>query len=143
MIQILPSSSKVIRLIKALNVKKPSQKSDIPTKILKLNADIFGNFICENFNYCLKKGEFQCFVKHTDVIPVHEKEIKSDKVNYRPVGILPNLSKIYEKLMYQQLHEHFNSILSPKQCGFRKGYSAQHCLMVMLEKFNESRDKRE
>ena len=47
---------------------------------------------------------------------------------------------MYEKLVYQQLYEHFNSILSPKQCGFRKGYSAQHCLMVMLEKFNESRE---
>ena len=73
MIQILPSSSEVIRLIKALNVKKSSQKSDIPTKILKLNADIFGNLICENFNYCYKIDEFPCFVKHADVIPVHEK----------------------------------------------------------------------
>ena len=44
--------------------------------------------------------------------------------------------------MYQQLHEHFNSILSPKQCGFRK-VIAQHCLMVMLEKLKESRDKGE
>ena len=78
-----------------------------------------------------------------DIIPVHKKEIKSDKVNYRPVSILPNLSKIYEKLMYQQLYEHFNSILSPKQCGFRKGYSAQHCLMVMLEKFKKSSEKGE
>ena len=45
--------------------------------------------------------------------------------------------------MYQQLYEHFNLIFSPKQCGFQKGYSAQHCLMVMLEKFKESRDKGE
>ena len=45
--------------------------------------------------------------------------------------------------MHQQLYEYFNSILSPKQCGFWKGYSAQHCLMVMLEKFKESRDKGE
>ena len=45
--------------------------------------------------------------------------------------------------MYQQLYEHFNSILSPNQCGFRKGYSTQHCLMVMLKKFKESRNKRE
>ena len=45
--------------------------------------------------------------------------------------------------MYQQLYEHFNSILSPKQCGFRKVYSAQHCLMVVLEKLKESRDKGE
>ena len=45
--------------------------------------------------------------------------------------------------MYQHLYENFNSILSPKQCGFRKGYSAQHCLMVILEKLKESRDKGE
>ena len=45
--------------------------------------------------------------------------------------------------MYQQLHEHFNVILSPNLCGFGKGYSAQHCLMVVLEKLKESRDKGE
>ena len=77
------------------------QKSDIPTKIGKLNADFFGNFICKNFDYCLKKGEFPCVLKHADVVPVHKEEIKSDKANYRSVSILPNLSKIYEKLMYQ------------------------------------------
>ena len=45
--------------------------------------------------------------------------------------------------MYQQLHEHFSSFLPPKQCGFRKGYSAQHCLVVILETFKESKDKGE
>ena len=137
------SSGEVIKLIKTLNVKKASQKNDILIKIVKLNADFFGNLICKNFNYCLKKGEFPCVLKHADVTQVHKKEIKSDKVNYRPVSTLPNLSKIYGKLMCQQLYEHFNSMLSPEQCGFRKGYSAQHCLMVTLENFKESRDKGE
>ena len=50
---------------------------------------------------------------------------------------------MYEKLMCQQLYKHFNSILSPKQCGFHKVYSAQHCLTIMLEKVKESRDKGE
>ena len=43
--------------------------------------------------------------------------------------------------MDQKLHEHFYLILSPKQCGFRKGHSAQHSLMVMLKKFKESRGR--
>ena len=63
----------------------------------------------------LKKVSFHVVLKHADVIPVHKKEIKSDKVNYRPVSILADLSKFYEKLMYQQLYEHFNSIFSPKK----------------------------
>ena len=87
-------------LIKTLNVKKASQKSDIPTKVVKLNADNFRSFICKNFNNSLTKGEFSCVFKHTDVITAHKKETKSDWVNYRPVSILPNLSKIYEKVMY-------------------------------------------
>ena len=56
--QILPLDIKVrlvIKLTETLNVKEASQKSDIPTKIVKLYADLFGNFICKNFNYFLKK----------------------------------------------------------------------------------------
>ena len=73
-------------------------------------------------------------LKHADVTPIHKKKDKRDKTNYRPVSILPNISKIYEKLIYNQLYEYVDDILSPSQCGFRKGYSTQHCLLVMLEK---------
>ena len=97
-----------------------SQNSDTPPKIVKLNADFFGNFICKNFNYCLKKGEFPCVLKHADVIPVHKKEIKSDKVNYRPVSILPNLSKIYEKLMYKKCMNILTRFCHQNSVGFEK-----------------------
>ena len=53
----------------------------------------FRNFICKTFNYCIKKDEFPCVLKHVDVMSIHKKEIKSDKVNYRSFSILPNLSK--------------------------------------------------
>ena len=52
------------------------------------------------------------------------------KKNYRPVSILPNLSKIFERCMYNQLKDYFNKL----QCGFRKGFSTQHCLLAMIEK---------
>ena len=70
-------------------------------------------------------------LKHADVVSVHKKKEKKTI----------NLSKIYEKLIYQQLYDHFDSILSPKQCSFRKAHSAQHCLMVMLFKFKEFNSK--
>ena len=69
------------------------------------------------------------FLKNTfgrlllDVVPVHKKKEKTDNANYRLVSILPKLPKIYEKVMYQQFYDHFDSILSPKQCGFRKSHS--------------------
>ena len=63
---------------------------------------------------------FRCVLKHADVIPEHENETKTDKGNYRPVSIPLNLSKIYEKLMYQRLYEPFNSILSLNILCFEK-----------------------
>ena len=69
------------------------------------------------------------------------KKDKSDKKNYWPVSILPNISKIYEKTIYNQLYQYFHDKLFPSQCGFRKGSSSQHSLLVMTEKFKESIDK--
>ena len=57
-----------------------------------------------------------------------------------PVNILPNLSKVYERCMYIQIYEYVNKILSKWQCGFCQGYSAQHCLLVMVEKWRQCLD---
>ena len=47
---------------------------------------------------------------------------------FRPVSILPVISKIYERLMYGQMYKHFDQIFSKFQCCFRKGFSTQNCL---------------
>ena len=70
-----------------------------------------------------------------------KKKDKCDKTNYQPVSIFLNISKIYEKIIYNQLYEYFNDKLFPSQCGFRKGYSFQHSVLVLKEKFKESKDK--
>ena len=56
------SSSKVIKLFKTLIVKKASQETDIPTKVVKLHADFFGNFICKNLATVLKRVNFRVFL---------------------------------------------------------------------------------
>ena len=80
-------------------------------------------------------------MKHADIVPVYKKNNKCEKENHRPVSILSNLSKIYEKLIYNKLYDHFDNILFPSQCDFRKGYSAQDCLLVIIEKFKETIDR--
>ena len=101
--------------------------SDTLTKIIKLNSNIFSNLIHKHFNYCVDKGEFSNYLKHADIVPVYKKN-KCEKENDGPVSILSNLSKIYEKLMYNQIYEYFDNIVFSSQCRFQKGYSAQHCL---------------
>ena len=124
-----------------LNVAKSCQINDIPTKVIKMNKDIFANFITDHFNYCIAYGGFPDELKQADVIPVHKKNEKSDKRNYRPVNILTNISKIYEKLLYNQLSKYFDSLLATNQCGFRKSFRSQYRLLVMLEKFKEAIDR--
>ena len=105
-----------------------------------MNAGIFANFICLHFNFCIDIGEFLQVFKHVDILPADKKKEKSDKTNYRFVSILPNLSKIYEKLIYNQLYDYFDKILFPSQCGFCKGYSSQCCLLARLEDFKKPVD---
>ena len=68
------NENEVRKIIKNLNVRKTCQGSDIPTKIIKLNIDLFSSFICQNFNYCISIGRFPNELKHADVIPVHKKK---------------------------------------------------------------------
>ena len=106
-----------------MNINKVCQNTAILAK--SIYADLFTNFIFRNFNYFLEKGEFPCVLKHADIVPVHKrKEKKNSNANYGLLSIFPDLSEIYEKLIYQQLYNHFDNILSPKQCGFLKDDSA-------------------
>ena len=89
--------------IRLLKLNKASQYSDIPTKIIKENSDIFSNFICESINNSIKSSIFPSCLKHADVTPLHKKCNKSLKENYRPVSILPILSKVFERSMFKQM----------------------------------------
>ena len=88
-----------------LKIEKASQKWDIPLKIIKQkNVDIISYFLYHNFNNSWSCATFPTSMKYADVIPVHKKDHKTDKDNYLPISILPNLSKVYERLMYSQIY---------------------------------------
>ena len=69
------------------------QTSDTPTKVIKLNSNIFSNLIYKNFNCCIDKDEFPNDMKHADIVSIYKKNKKYEKENYRPVSILSNSLK--------------------------------------------------
>ena len=127
------SIDKVKDIIKTLNIKKACPNGDIPLKLIKMNEDIFSRQIFENFYQFLINGDFPHWLQQAEVIPVFKKEEELDKSNYRPVSILPVISKIYERLMYDQMYKYFDQIFSKFQCGFRKRCNTQNCLLYMIE----------
>ena len=99
--------TEVIKEIKNLDIKKGSLSSDIPTKIIKEFDDLFANLITENFNLCLSKGEFTEILKIAEVTPIYKKANLFEKDNYRPISILSNISKSYERIMHNQMNGFF------------------------------------
>ena len=133
--------SDVEREILNLYVSKASQDSDIPTKMIKMNAELFAEVLYNVFNRSLEVGEFPSGMQLENVTPVHKKSSQYDKGNFRPVSILRNLSKVFERCLHKQISDFFDTILSKYQYGFRKGHGAQHCLITLLEKRRESIDR--
>ena len=68
---------------------------------------------------------------------IRKKEDRENVENYRPVNILPVLSKVYERCMYDQMYAYLNKILSKLQCGFLQGYSTQNYLLIMTKKWRQ------
>ena len=130
------------RKIKEMNASKPTHINTIPSKILRDNSDIISKYIFNFYKECIKCCEFPHTMKMAEIIPSFKKGHRTKKENYRPVSILPSVSKIFEKSMYEEINQYMSDKLSPFLCGFRKGYSTQDCLLVMLEKWKKALDKK-
>ena len=100
-------------------MNKAVQDTDIPVKILKENAE----YIYLQFNEAICASKNPAFFKFANVTTVFKQGSRNQKDNYRPISILPIISKIFEKLICRQLSNHFDKILSKFQCGFRKDYT--------------------
>ena len=66
----------------------------------------------------------------------------NDKTKYRPVSILPSTSKIYERLIFNQITQMTENTLSIFQCGFGKKYSTQNALIAMLKRSEKCSTKK-
>ena len=80
-------------------------------------------------------------MKLDNVTPVYKKHSRSEKGNYRPVSILPNILKVFERCVYEQISQYFEGIISKYQYGFWKGHNAQHALISLLEKGRNNVDQ--
>ena len=112
-------------------------KEQLPSK-----EKFSSSLICKNIrNNSLSSSTFPTALKYADVEPVFKKDGKTDKEIYRPISILPNLSKAYERLIYNQMYPYFEKPFFKSQCDFRKGFNAQHCLITMIAKWRRSVDR--
>ena len=89
------------------------------------------------------KGVFADDLKLADITPIFKKEDSLNKENYRPVSILPHLSKVFERILYKQIDSFMKNKFSPYLCGFRKNHNAQYSLLKMIENWKKQLDNGE
>ena len=115
---------------------KPEQ-----TKILKLAQTTVIKPITNIINLTVKQSQFPDDAKTAVVAPLHKKNSFLDKENFRPVSILPILSKLYEKAFKAQLSEYFNHHFDIFHSAFRTQYGCQSTLLRVIEDWKQALDQ--
>ena len=103
------------KILKSLNANKATGPDGISNFLLKNIADVLAKLLCHLFNYSLEAGVFPSDWKTSNVVPVHKKNDAQNKCNYRPVSLLCDVSKIFERLVYNKMYYFLmgNKLLNP------------------------------
>ena len=92
------------------------------------------------FFHSITTSSFPDELKLAEVISAFKKDDPLDKENYRPISLLSHTSKIYEKILFNQINDYIEPYFSDLLTGFRRNHSTQHCLIKMLEKWKHLLD---
>ena len=114
----------VLSTLKHLQTSKSTGLDNIPAKMLKIAAHVIAPSLTYIFNLSVSTGIFVDDWKDARVNPVYKEGCHRNIGNYRPVSILPIVSKVFEKEVFRQLYQYLNesSLLSKFQSGFRPLY---------------------
>ena len=136
------TSAEIINIINKLDSRK---SNDISPKLLKALSSSFSNALSYLFNSCMLSGVFPDELKIAKVIPLYKSGSSNLMSNYRPISILPTLSKIFEKLIHSRIYQFLeeNEVIYNCQFGFRQSHSTIHAVQTaitsVVSSLNDSR----
>ena len=129
-------------LIGNMKVNKGVGPNSIPTKILKDYKSEFSKPLSDMINTSFTTGIFPSALKVASIIPIHKKGDKFDCNTYRPISLLSNIRKIFEKMMHIYLTTFLNKnkVSSSFQFGIRNKYSTNNALISLTEMIRSALD---
>ena len=131
---------KIKTLLKELKSSKSTSVDELDNYSVKLAAEHIAAPLHHIITLSIMQDKFPTGWKYTKVIPLHKKLSQLEPKNYRPVAILSPLSKILEKVAYQQIYDYFslNKLFHPNLHGYRKNRSTQTALLQLYDKWVKS-----
>ena len=127
------SSSYVKEILDNLNPREAVSTDGISPHLLRLSAPVVAEEITRLINFLIANRSWPDEWKWGNLTLVFKKDEDTRKENYRPVSVLTALSKVYKKVMYDQLYNTFRRHLSQNLSGFLKNHSCCTALLKMTE----------
>ena len=129
------TESETLSIINKLKNKNSSGKDEISNKLLKSIKDEIAKPLTIIINQSLKTGVFPDALKIAKVKPLYKKGDNFCLNNYRPISLLPTISKIFERVMFTQLYSYLNAnnLLSEQQYGFRSQHSTELACVKLVD----------
>ena len=134
---------KILSILKGLNPSMAAGIDNLSGKFLKDGAHVLARPVSQLCNLSIKIKSFPRSCQIAKVKPIFKKGSKTNPQNYRPISLLPFLSKIIERIVHDQTEEFLskNKLLYRLQSGFRKKYSKNTCLGHLTDKITTKFEK--
>ena len=126
------SKEEVVHHLWNLDPSKSPGPDNIPRLFLKQCSTAIAPSLCSLFNHSLKTGTLPTEWKSANVTPVHKKNKKEPVSNYRPISLLPLISKVLERCVCYRFYDHLHEIINKAQYGFLHGRSCVTQLLTTL-----------
>ncbi len=131
------------KIIDSLAPKTSSGFDELSTKLIKKAKEVILTSITLLINQMINTGIFPDKLKIAKINPIYKKDDETLFTNYRPISLLPAISKIFEKVLFQQIYEYFQEkkLFYNSQYGFRTGHSPEFAAMELVDKIITYMDK--
>ena len=122
------------KIIDKIKIDVATGIDSIPSKIIKNSKNIISPYLTKLINLSFETKKFPDILKNAIIKPIHKKDDKNEISNYRPISILPVISKIFERATLNQLIEFFekHDLISGLQHAYRKFHGTVTCLFELL-----------
>ena len=139
------NENEIARIVEKIKGTSSCGYDQLPSKLLKLLIPHLKKPLSLIINQSLQTGVFPDALKIAKVIPIHKKDDNTNISNYRPISLLPAISKVFERVIHKQLQQYFNenNLFYHSQYGFRPKHSTELAALHLIDKLTLDMDANE
>ena len=125
-------------------MKSNSSPNDIPSKFLKIASCIVSEWLSKFFSKCMTTGEFPDSWKIAHITPIPKVHSPSSSSEYRPISVLPVLSKLFEKNLYHRVYSYLteHNLIDKRRYGFRENHSTELAISTIYDELLSNFDNK-